>query len=86
MRRTNIYLEERQCRALELRAKREGVSRAELVRRYVDEGLERPDVVDLEGDLAAITATAGAWKDRAPQELPRRGDRTEVLENLWRDD
>ena len=84
MQRTNIYLEERQCRALDRRAERDGISRAELVRRLIDTGLERTGGDDLEADLAAIRATAGRWNDRHPEELPSRGDdRNDYLETLW---
>lgn len=85
MRRTNIYLEERQCRALDHRAKREGISRAELVRRFIDAGLCGPEVQGVDGDLEAIRATAGAWRGRPVDELPHRDDRSDALETLWRD-
>ena len=40
MRRTNIYLEERQTRALDRLADAEGTSRAEIIRRLIDRALD----------------------------------------------
>lgn len=54
MKRTNIYLEESQAATLHQLSERAGVSRAELVRRLIDQGLG--DVApDLESDLRAIS-------------------------------
>ncbi|MGQ0464698.1 MAG: CopG family transcriptional regulator [Sporichthyaceae bacterium] len=70
MQRTNIYLDEAQTSALDQLAKREGVSRAELVRRFVDQGLSAR-TADVDADLAAIEASFGVLGERV--ELPVRG-------------
>ncbi|MGI8575270.1 MAG: ribbon-helix-helix protein, CopG family [Egibacteraceae bacterium] len=62
MKRTNIYLTERQCGQLDHRAKVEGVSRAELVRRLLDEGLANGNAT-VEQDLDALHASFGALAD-----------------------
>lgn len=56
MNRTNIYLDEEQAHALDEVARAQGVSRAALIRRLIDRGLEQGDR-SLESDLAAIEAT-----------------------------
>lgn len=53
MRRTNIYLADDQCAALDELARSEGISRAEVIRRLIDEAMAS-DRRDLQGDLAAI--------------------------------
>jgi hypothetical protein len=84
-RRTNIYLDDEQCVALDARAEAEGVSRAELIRRYLDEALGRGQS-DLEHDLAAIDAAFGIWADRDDIDIPSRapGEREADLERRWR--
>jgi plasmid stability protein len=83
MRRTNIYLTDEQRSALAVRAEAEHTSVAELVRQFVDQGLER-DEDDLEADLAAIRASFGAWRDNdyEPERSPT--EREKYLERLWR--
>ncbi len=62
MRRTNLYLDERQTTALDRLAHAEGVSRAEVVRRLIDRSLiASPD--ELANDLAAIEASFGVLPD-----------------------
>jgi len=56
MNRTNIYLDEEQARWLDEAARAQGISRAALIRRLIDRGLEQGDG-DLESDLAAIEAS-----------------------------
>jgi hypothetical protein len=82
MQRTNIYLDESQCAALDERAKAEGVSRAELIRRLLDRALAGNDD-DLAGDLAALDASFGAVElgDVAPR---GRDERAAHLERVWR--
>lgn len=82
-RRTNIYLDDEQCDALDARAQAEGLSRAELIRRYLDEALGRGRS-DLEHDLAAIDAAFGIWADREI-DIPSRapGEREADLERRW---
>jgi metal-responsive CopG/Arc/MetJ family transcriptional regulator len=58
MRRTNIYLADDQCTALDELARSSGISRAEAVRRLIDEAIAS-DRRDLQGDLAAIEESFG---------------------------
>lgn len=82
MQRTNIYLSDEQQRALRARARTDGVSKSEIIRRLLDDalGLNEPA-----GDrIAAVTATAGMWSDRSDDELEsafrwRSDDRLERL-------
>jgi Ribbon-helix-helix protein, copG family len=80
MRRTNIYLDERQAAWLDEAARAQGISRAALIRRLLDRGLDEPDT-DLETDLAAIEASFGVLSDegeflrRGPDERSRRLDK-----------
>lgn len=80
MQRTNIYLERRQTQALDRLAAAEGVTRAEIIRRLLDRGLEGGD--ELSADLAAIDASFGAIDD---DWAPLRGDdeRQRHLDALW---
>ena len=82
MHRTNIYLDDRQVGLLDRIASDEGVSRAELIRRFIDRVLAGADDT-LERDLAAIDASFGAlanieYDDRGP------GDREAHLTAMWR--
>jgi metal-responsive CopG/Arc/MetJ family transcriptional regulator len=56
MNRTNIYLDEKQVRSLDAAAREQGISRAALIRRLIDRGLDQSDG-DLDSDLAAIEAS-----------------------------
>jgi len=72
MRRTNLYLDDRQTTALDRIARAQGLSRAEVVRRLIDRGLAA-DPADLDGDLAAIESSFGVLADavtphRAPDQ------------------
>jgi metal-responsive CopG/Arc/MetJ family transcriptional regulator len=58
MRRTNIYLADEQCLALDELARSSGISRAEAIRRLIDEAIAS-DRRDLQGDLAAIEESFG---------------------------
>ncbi len=60
MRRTNIYLGEKQSAAVEDAARARGISRAELIRQLIDSGLSGTGSADLESDLAAIDESFGA--------------------------
>jgi len=83
VRRTNIYLDDDQCVALDERAAAVGISRAELIRRYLDEALGRGGD-DLEADLGAIRAAAGLWSDRGVDLIERSpGEREADLERRW---
>jgi metal-responsive CopG/Arc/MetJ family transcriptional regulator len=82
MRRTNIYLEERQTERLDRLASEEGVSRAELIRRLLDRALvERDD--DLAGDLAAIE-NSFAVLEHVDAPSRETGDREKHLTRMWR--
>ncbi|HIY67184.1 MAG TPA: ribbon-helix-helix domain-containing protein [Candidatus Agrococcus pullicola] len=82
MKRTNIYLDERQTKELDHRAEMEGISRAELVRRLIDAGLrEAPgnhralqSAIDF--SFGAIAVDEGTSREE--------GAREEHLEQLWR--
>lgn len=72
MRRTNLYLDERQTSALDRAARAEGISRAEVVRRLIDRSLAA-ELDDIDSDLALIEASFGVLPDaitvpRAPDE------------------
>jgi len=58
MRRTNIYLADDQCSALDELAQSIGISRAEAIRRLIDQAIAS-DRQDLQGDLAAIEESFG---------------------------
>lgn len=79
MQRTNIYLEEEQCAALDAVAEREGISRAAVIRDLIDRGLGGSSD-DLESDLAAIQGSFGAVSEleedtRGPDERSQHLDR-----------
>jgi hypothetical protein len=81
MQRTNIYLEDRQTRALDQLAGAEGVSRAEIIRRLIDRGIETSGR-DLATDLAWFDASFGVATDFA---VPDRGHgRREAHLDKWR--
>jgi|GEM_PF-910092 len=98
MQRTNIYLEEAQSRALDDVARSQGISRAELVRRLVDQGLDEAGHRDLEADLAAIEEAFGVLvgapagetspAGRLPDDRPPAGwgpdDRSRHLDRVGR--
>lgn len=62
MRRTNIYLDDEQCRALDQLATAQGTSRAALIRRLIDEGLA-DDGATVDDDIAALEASFGGAPD-----------------------
>jgi len=67
MERTNIYLTEEQQNRLGDRAKDEGVTKSEVIRRLLDEGLgisRRQERVD-----EALDASRGIWSDRTDAEI-----------------
>jgi predicted transcriptional regulator len=83
MRRTNIYLDEAQCARLDHLAEETGVTRSEIVRRLVEQGLGG-SLSDLEGDLAAITESFGVLAH--DDVIIDRGvdERARYLNQLWR--
>jgi metal-responsive CopG/Arc/MetJ family transcriptional regulator len=80
MNRTNIYLDEEQTRSLDEAARAQGISRAALIRRLIDRGLDQSDG-DLESDLAAIEASFNvlsgdeAFLERGADERSRHLDK-----------
>jgi Arc/MetJ-type ribon-helix-helix transcriptional regulator len=81
MKRTNIYLDEEQAELLDGLARREGVSRAEMIRRLLDRSL-RDEVDDVAAGLAAIDESFGLLAD-AERPMRRSGDRDEHLARMW---
>jgi hypothetical protein len=85
MRRTNIYLDERQSAALDQVARTEGISRAELIRQLIDRSLGTSGAADLDADLAAIRDSFGVARDedilfsRGADERSRHLDRIAEL-------
>ena len=83
MNRTNIYLDEEQVRSLDEVAQAQGISRAALIRRLIDRGLDQSDG-DLESDLAAIEASFDVLS--GDEEFLARGadERSQHLDNVRR--
>jgi len=81
MHRTTIYLHQNQLAALDGIAGRDGISRAEVVRRLIDRGLAgyEQDTTALLGAIRAVAGTCQAI------ELPSRGTgrRQEHLDRAW---
>ena len=83
MQRTNLYLEERQTRALDQLAVEAGVSRAEMVRRILDRALAGGDDA-LTADLGAIDISYGCLASVELDSPVREPDeRAEHLAELW---
>ncbi len=81
MQRTNIYLEDRQTEALDRLAKGEGVSRAEIIRRLLDQALDGGDN-RIDGDLHKIDVSFGI--DLTYGVASRKaGEREAHLEHMW---
>lgn len=70
MRRTNLYLDDRQTAALDAMARAQGVSRSDVVRRLIDDLLEDGGA-RLDSDLDAIDAAFGVAPDFP---MPDRSD------------
>jgi hypothetical protein len=81
MKRTNIYLDEKQVELLDRLARSEGVSRAEMIRRLLDRSL-RNEIDDVAAGLAAIDESFGVLTDTKWPER-REGDREEHLAKMW---
>ena len=81
MQRTNIYLDQAQVEALDGIAGKDGVSRAQVVRRLIDRGLAGAGQ-DTDALVNAIFSAGGTCKD---VELSGRGSsqRQEYLDQLW---
>ncbi|MGH9093174.1 MAG: CopG family transcriptional regulator [Acidimicrobiales bacterium] len=82
MDRTNIYLERRQTETLDRLAADEGVSRAEIIRRLLDQALDGVDD-SMASDLAAIDRSYGALRDADVADRAS-GEREEHLGRVWR--
>lgn len=81
MHRTNIYLDERQTTALDAMARTQGTSRAEVIRRLIDDALEGGGST-LENDLDAIRGAFGIDPD-FPMPDRSGGERQRYLESIW---
>ena len=83
--RTQIYLSGEQAAALDREARRRGQTRSHLIREAIDRVyLSEPSIEEV---LAALEASAGAWKDRSESgeeyvDRIRSGDR---MDELWGD-
>jgi predicted transcriptional regulator len=81
MKRTNIYLEEDQARALDELARARGLSRAELIRRILGQAIDRGPAEEVAEQVAAIEESFGVLRDeddfvvRGPDERSRYLDR-----------
>ena len=82
MRRTNIYLDDRQTAALDRLAEEEGTSRAELIRRMLEKGLAGEDD-SLVADLSAFDESFGSLRELDTPDR-RDGDREDHLARIWR--
>lgn len=82
MRRTNIYLGEDQTASLDLMAKQEGVSRAELIRRFVDRALAAVDRT-ASADVSATESSFGALLDAEAAPVRDPGEREQHLAQIW---
>ena len=82
MKRTNIYLDEEQAELLDDLARRDGVSRAEMIRRLLDRSL-RGEADDVAVGQRAIDESFGVL---AAAEVPERhtGAREEHLASMWK--
>ena len=69
MHRTNIYLQDRQTKALDRLAAAEGLSRAEIIRRLIDRGIDDQSR-DAVADMAWFDASFGV---HAEFDIPDRG-------------
>ncbi|MCB1264616.1 MAG: CopG family transcriptional regulator [Mycobacterium sp.] len=85
MRRTNIYLDEKQTASLDRLADQQGVSRAELIRQLLDRALNDADD-SLTADLRGIEDSFGILRNVHDVDEPDRrpGTREEHLERMWR--
>jgi len=82
MQRTNIYLDTGQTAKLDAAARSQGVSRAQLIRRFIDMGLGGDARGSLEADLQAIRGSFGVITTAEAVRIRRArvGDRTAYLE------
>jgi len=81
MKRTNIYLGEGQTAALNQWSQGAGVSRAELVRRLIDQGIG-VETSDLDSDLRAISESFAAFAGERGRWRRGRGGRERHLDRV----
>ncbi|HEV8574187.1 MAG TPA: ribbon-helix-helix domain-containing protein [Dehalococcoidia bacterium] len=77
--RTQIYIKPEQDEVLEQRSKELGISKAELIRQYIDEGNARPTEAERKQALEELRAS---WKERAKMRVPQTG-RTWTRDELY---
>lgn len=82
MKRTNIYLADEQSAALEQVARSQGISRAELIRQFIDRSIAMPGAADLDADLAAIRESFGVLRDQDIATGRGRDERSRHLERV----
>jgi predicted transcriptional regulator len=84
MRRTNIYLDERQTNALDELARVRGLSRAALIRRILDQAIDEGPTDEVAEQMAAIEESFGVLRDE--DDFVRRGpdDRSRHLDRIAR--
>lgn len=86
MKRTNIYLDERQTDALDELAHAQGVSRAELIRRILDRAIDHGPTDEVAEQIAAIRESFGVLRDDDDFDDTPRGpdERSRHLDRMWR--
>jgi len=86
MKRTNIYLDERQADALEELARARGVSRAELIRRLLNHALDEGPADEVAEQIAAVRESFGVLRDEDDFDFVPRGpdERSRHLDRMWR--
>lgn len=77
--RKQIYIRPEQDKALERRSKELGISEAELIRQYIDDGTSRPSVADRK---KAWEEALAFMKERARMRVPQTG-RTWTRDELY---
>lgn len=84
MKRTNIYLDEAQVVALDEISRARGVSRAQLIRQFVDSAIGESQNADLAADLAAITGSFGVLRGEDDIFLRGQDGRDQHLDRIAR--
>lgn len=86
MKRTNIYLDERQTSALDDLARAQGLSRAEVIRRILDRAIDAEPADEVAAQVAAIEESFGVLRDGDEDEFVVRGpdERSRHLDRIAR--
>jgi metal-responsive CopG/Arc/MetJ family transcriptional regulator len=86
MKRTSIYLDERQTCALDELARARGLSRAELIRRILDQAIEAGPADEVREQVAAIRESFGVLRDADELDVIPRGpgERSRHLDRIRR--